>query len=95
MKLDDRLIVLDDQIFHVELRALRKDLGEFVKRARNERLLATVVSRERVGAHHDPVDIVSDVFEEGSAVAVLQAFEDIANCVGRNRRLRFSLRLSA
>jgi uncharacterized protein (DUF2267 family) len=94
MKLDDRLIVLDDQVFHVELRALWKDPSEFVERARNERLLARVVTRERVSAHHDPVDIVSNVFEEVGAVAGLQAFEDIANDVGRNSRVSFSLRLS-
>jgi hypothetical protein len=46
-------------------------------------------------AHYDPVDVISDVLKKRSAVAVLQAFEDIANDVGRDDRLRFALRLSA
>ena len=46
-----------------------------------ERLLATIVTGERVGAHHCPVDVVSYPFEEHSAVAVLKSLEYPANTV--------------
>jgi hypothetical protein len=45
MELDHRLIVFDDQVFHLELRSLWKDLSELVECARNECLLAAVVTR--------------------------------------------------
>jgi hypothetical protein len=34
---------------------------------------------EGMGAYHCPVDVVSHVFEEGSAVAFLQSLEDFVN----------------
>src|SRR5580658_8297234 len=45
MKLHHRLIVFDDQVFHLELRSLWKDLSELVECARNECPLAVVVTR--------------------------------------------------
>src|ERR1700756_4752398 len=82
MKLDHRLIVLDQQMLHLELRALRKNLTQLGEGAGDEGLLAAVMPCERVGSHHGPVDVVGDVFEEGSTVAHLESLEDFANTLG-------------
>jgi hypothetical protein len=44
MKFDHRLIVLDDQILYLELRALRQDLTQLGEGAFYEGLLATIVA---------------------------------------------------
>src|SRR5580692_8599503 len=95
MELDHRLIVFDDQVFHLQLRSLWKNLSKLVECARNECLLATVVTREGVSTHYDPVDIIRNVFEEGCAVAVLESLEDFANVIGGNGQVGFTLGLSA
>src|SRR5580700_5809038 len=69
-------------MFHLELRASRKYLTQLGEGAGDEGLLAAVMPCERVGAHHGPVDVVSYVFEEGSAVALLESLEDFANTLG-------------
>src|ERR1700677_1169472 len=85
MKLDHRLIVLDDQVFHVELRALGKNLSQLGERALDEGRLAGVVTGERMGPHDRPVHVVGHMREEGGAVAHLQSLEDLANEVFCNR----------
>jgi hypothetical protein len=90
MKLDHRLIILDEQVLHVKLRALRKNLTQLGEGVSDEVLLAAVVSGEGVGPHHGPIDVVSYLFEEGSAVAVLKSLENFANTVGCNSDLNFS-----
>src|SRR5580692_327774 len=95
MELDHRLIVLDDQVFHLELRSLWKDSSELVECARNEIPLAAVVSRQGVSTHDDPVDIIGNVFEERCAVAVLQSLEDFANEIGCDRLVGLTFGLSA
>src|SRR5260370_24158022 len=73
MKLDYRLIVLDDQILHVELGALRKHLSQLGEGAFDEGFLAGVVTGEGVGAHHCPVDLVGNLLKEGRARPVLES----------------------
>jgi PEP-CTERM motif len=51
-----------------------------------------LVSGERVGAHHRPVDVVSYMFEEGCEVPVLKSLEDFTNTVRCNGHLNVSLR---
>jgi|GEM_PF-7085195 len=58
--------------------------------ASDEVLLAAVVTGEGVRPHYGPVDIVSYLFEEGSAVAVFKSLEDFANTVGRDGHLDIS-----
>src|ERR1700677_1277208 len=70
MKLDHRLIVHDEQMLHMELCALRKYLSQLGEGARDEVLLAVIVTGEGVGPHDNPVNVVSYLFEKGSAVAV-------------------------
>src|ERR1700756_4905492 len=82
VQLDHRLIVLDQQMLHLELRALRKNLTQLGEGAGDEGLLATVTPCERVGAHHGPVHVVTYVFKEGSAVALLKSLKDFANTLG-------------
>src|ERR1700684_42182 len=91
MKFDYRLVVLYDQILHMELRAVWENLAQLGEGALPESLLATVVTGERVGAHHCPVDVVSYPFEECSAVAVLKSLKNFANTVGCNCHLNLSL----
>src|SRR5580698_881630 len=69
-------------MFHLELRTLRKNLTQLGEGAGDEGFLAAVAPCERVGAHHGPVDVVSYMFEEGSAVALLKSLEDFANTLG-------------
>src|ERR1700756_4389942 len=82
VQLDHRLIVLDQQMFHLELRTLRKYLTQLGEGAGDEGLLAAVMPCERVGAHHGPVDVLSYVFKEGSAVALFKSVKDFANTLG-------------
>src|SRR5580692_6454464 len=90
MKLDRRLIITDDQILHVELGALRKNLPQFGECSCYEGLLAKVVTGKRVCPLYNPVHIVGYMLEEGSAVAVFKSLEDIANAIGCNSHLDFS-----
>src|ERR1700677_605509 len=90
MKFDYRLVVLYDQILHMELRAVWENLAQLGEGALPESLLATVATGEGVGAHHCPVDVVSYPFEERSAVAVLKSLKDLANTVGCNCHLYLS-----
>ena len=43
----------------------------------NERLVAQGTTREGVSTHHDPVDVIRNVLEEGCAVAVLQPLKTL------------------
>src|SRR6266851_2696130 len=95
MKLDYRLIVLDGQILHVELGALRKHLSQFGEGAFDEGFLAGVLTGERVGAHHFPVNVVGNLLKEGRAVTVLESLEDFANALGCNDHFDFSFTSSA
>src|SRR6202167_5992720 len=90
MKFDYRLVVLYDQILHMELRAVWENLAQLGEGALPESLLATVVTGEGVGAHHWPVDFVSYPFEECSAVAVLKSLKNLANTIGCNCHLNLS-----
>src|ERR1700722_19390977 len=74
-------------MFHLELRALRKNLTQLGEGAGDKGLLAAVMPCERVGAHHDPVDVVSYVFKEGSAVAPLESLKNVANTLARDSHL--------
>src|SRR5271168_3465192 len=65
-----------------QLRAPRKNLSQLGEGTGDEVLFAVVMSREGMRAHDDPVDVVSHVFEEGSAVAALKSLKDFANAVG-------------
>jgi hypothetical protein len=56
-----------------------ENLAQLGESALSESLLATIVTGERVGAHHSPVDVVRYPFEERSAVAVFKSLEDLAN----------------
>jgi hypothetical protein len=53
------------------------------------------MTREGVSTHHDPVDVVRNVLEEGCAIAVLQPLEDFARVVGSNGHVGFTFGLSA
>src|ERR1700734_3440326 len=90
MELDHCLIVLDEQMLHLKLCALWKNLTQLREGAGDEILLAAVVTGEGVRPHYGPVDVVRYVFEEGSAVAVLKSLEDFANTVGCDGHLEFS-----
>jgi hypothetical protein len=48
------------------------------------------VTGQRVRSHYCPVDVFNNILEEGSAVAVLQPFEDFANAFVCNCHLSFS-----
>src|SRR5580704_197270 len=91
MKLDHRLIVLDDQMLHLELCALRKNLSQFRKGASNEIILAAVVTCQRVSAHDGPVHVLGYALEEVSAVAFLEPLEDLADTFGSNGHRNVSL----
>jgi hypothetical protein len=65
----------------MELRAVWENLAQLGEGAIRESLLASVVTGERVSAHHCPFDVVSYPFEECSAVAVLKPLEYLANTV--------------
>jgi|SRR5579862_630030 len=84
MKVDHCLVALHDDMFRMKLGALRKYLGQLGECSLDERLLAEVVPGEWVGAHHRPVDVLGNVFEEGRAVTALQFLKDFANTVGCN-----------
>src|SRR5580700_3967962 len=90
MKFDNRLVVLYDQILHMELRAVLQNLAQLGESALPEILLAAVVTGKGVSAHHDPVDVVSYPFEERTAVAVLKPLENLTNILGCNCHLYLS-----
>ena len=50
---------------------------------------------EWMSSHHRPINVVSHVFEEGGAVAILEPLEDFANSVRCNGHLYFSSFLRA
>jgi hypothetical protein len=75
----------------MELRAVWENLAQLGEGALYECLLAAVVTSEWMGPFHNPVHVVSHVFEEGSAVAVLKSFKDFANIVGCSCHLNLSL----
>src|SRR6202050_697341 len=93
MKFDYRIVVLNDQILHMKLRALRKDLSQLGESAFDKRSLAKVVSSERMGPFHNPVHVVGHMFEERGAVAVFKPLKDFANPVGCNCHLNLSFLL--
>jgi hypothetical protein len=74
----------------MELRAVWENLAQLGERSLPEGLLATVVTGKWVSAHHYPVDVVSHLFEERSAVAVLKSFKDFTNTFRCNCHLNLS-----
>jgi hypothetical protein len=78
MQLNHGLITFRDHMLHMQLRALRKNPAQLGEGARNECLFAGIVTRERVRAHHGPIDVIGYMLEEGSAVAILQSSENLA-----------------
>jgi hypothetical protein len=81
MKFDHCLVAFDDKIFQVELSSLWKHLAQFGKGTGDKVRLAAIATGERVSAHHDPIDVVSDMCEKGGSVAVLQTFKYFTNVV--------------
>src|ERR1700734_331466 len=75
----------------MELRAVWENLAQLGEGALYECFLAEVVTSEWVGPFHNPVHVVSHVFEEGSSVAIFKSLEDFANTVGCNFHLSLSL----
>src|SRR5580693_7732651 len=75
----------------MELRAVWENLAQLGEGALSKCLLATVVTSEWVGPFHNPVHVVSHVFEEGSSVSVFKSLEDFANTVACNSHLNLSL----
>src|ERR1700678_3012953 len=94
MKFDHRLVILNDHVLYMELRALRKDLSQFGKSAFNKGSLATVVSSEGMSPFHNPVHVVGHMLEERGAVAVFKPLKDFANPVGCHCLLNLSLCLA-
>src|SRR5580692_6928417 len=91
MKFNYCLIVLNDQILHMELRAVWENLAQLGEGALYECLLAAVVTGEWMSSFHNPVHVVSHVLEEGGSVAIFKSLEDFANTVGCNFHLNLSL----
>jgi hypothetical protein len=81
MKLDYRLIILDDHMLRMELGALRKHLSQLGESAFDKGLLANVMTSQGVGAHHDPIDIIRDILEKRLSISILQALEYLTNVV--------------
>ena len=90
MKFDHRLIVLDDHVLGMKLRALRKNLSRLGESTFYERLLREVVTGKRVRPLHSPIHVVGYMVEKGSAVAPLKSLENIANTIGCNSQFDFS-----
>ena len=82
MEFDHHRIILDEQMLHVELCSLRKNLVQFGEGAFSEGLLAEIVTSQRVSAHDGPVDVVGHMLKEGGAVAGFKPLENCANAVG-------------
>src|SRR5580692_2961200 len=87
MELDHRLVAFDDEIFQVELSSLRKHFAQFGKGTGDKVRLAAIATGERMSTHHGPIDVVSDMYEKGGSVALLQTFEYFTNEVRCNSHL--------
>src|SRR5450432_2751167 len=90
MKLDDRLIVLNDDVLGTELGALRKHLTQLGESTFDKGLLAEVVTGKWVRPLHNPIHVVGHMREEGSPVAVLKSLKDFANTFRCNCHLNLS-----
>ena len=68
-------------MFDMQLSAsFRKHAFQFGKCAFNESVLTRVVARERVSAHHDPVNIFCYMLEEGCrTVACFKSLKDLSD----------------
>jgi len=53
------------------LSSLWKYLAQFGKGTGDKVRLAAIMTGERVGAHHDPIDVVSNMFEKGGDCSLL------------------------
>jgi len=42
---------------------------------------AIKIARERMSAHHDPIDVIGNMREESGSVAVFEAFENFTDLV--------------
>ena len=70
-----------ERVRHLKLHATRQHLGELAERAGLECGLGTVVTSQRMGAHHRPVDIVRNMAEESVSLAMLEIGKDAAHCL--------------
>ena len=82
MQLNHGLVILDEHIFHMQLRALRKNPAQLGEGTGDERLLAGIVTCERMCAHHGLINSVGHMLKESGAVAILQPFEISLTCYG-------------
>lgn len=91
MQFDDGPVVLDQDMLHHELRALRQHFVQPGERAGDEVGLGMIMAGQRVRAFDRPVDVVVDVVEECSTVTVLEIFEQVSNMgFDRLQRLEFA-----
>jgi hypothetical protein len=74
----DRPVVLDQEMLHHELRALRQHLVQFGERAGDEIGLRAIVTGQRVGAFDRPVYLVIDMVEERRVISVLELCEQFS-----------------
>jgi hypothetical protein len=75
------MVILYQEVLKVQPGAFGKDLPEFGERAGDKVSFRMIMAGQRMSAHYDPIDIISDMLEKRCSVSVFQALEDLPDVI--------------
>jgi hypothetical protein len=81
MQFNHGLVIIDNKVLDMQLRAFRKHFVELGESARNEVRLRVIVTGQWVGTLHDPINVIGDVGKKFRAVTTFQALENPTNII--------------
>src|SRR5476651_1199555 len=79
MKLHRGIVSANQNILDVKLSAFRKDFAQLGEGSFDESRLGMIVAGKWMRTFDNPIDLVVDMIEEGSAVSFFQALENFSD----------------
>src|SRR6476469_8562947 len=79
MKFHDSPIILHKQMLENELSAVGQNLVEFREAPRQEIRFRLIMTRERMRAFDDPVDLIVYMLEKARSIALLKTLENLSD----------------
>src|SRR6202789_98631 len=85
VQLHNGIVTADQNILNTKLSSFRQDFAKFREGSFDEGRFGAIVASQWMRSFDNPIDLVVDMIEEGSAVAVLQSLENLTDVFRGNQ----------